>query len=59
MQELKSRLSADVLEGLLAVPGVRHDEVARARRLLHSPRWCRAEEVASELVDCFVAQRLP
>lgn len=59
MQELKTRLSADVLEGLLAVPGVRADEVARARVLLHSPQWCRAEEVASELVDCFVAQRLP
>ena len=59
MQELKRRLSADVLEGVLAVPGVRPDEVARARVLLHTAQWCRAEEVASELVDCFIAQRLP
>jgi hypothetical protein len=59
MHELKTRLSADVLEGLLAVPGIRPDEVERARVLLDSPQWCRAEEVAAELVDCFVAQRLP
>jgi hypothetical protein len=59
MQQLKTRLSDDVLEGVLAVPTIRADVVARARALLHTTRWCRAEEVASELVDCFVEHRLP
>ena len=59
MRELKERLSEDVLEDLLTVPDVRPDVVARARRLLDSQRWCRAEEVAAELVDCFIAQRVP
>lgn len=59
MQDLKTRLPDDVIEDVLAVPGIRADVVARARALLHTTRWCRAEEVASELVDCFVEQRVP
>ena len=59
MQELRDRLPEDVIEGVFAVPGVRAEAVARARALLGTTRWCRAEEVASELVDCFVANRVP
>lgn len=59
MQQLRQSLSEDVIEDLLAVPPVRPDVVARARALLHTARWCRAEEVASELVDCYVGQRVP
>ena len=46
-------------ETLLRAPVVRPDAVARARRLLASPSWCRAEEVADRLVTCFVGRRLP
>lgn len=56
---LRSRLSEDVVRGVLAVAGVRADEVARARALLLTTSWCRAEEVASELVDCYVGRRMP
>lgn len=59
MHELKDRLPEDVLNGVLAVPPVRAEAVARARALLGTARWCRAEEVAAELVDCFVANRVP
>lgn len=52
-------LSPFVVDGILAAPAVRADAVARARRLLASPSWCRAEEVAEELVACYVGQRLP
>jgi hypothetical protein len=31
----------------------------RGRRLLETRRWCRATEVACELVDCLVERRLP
>jgi hypothetical protein len=47
------------LDTLLTSPVVRPDAVARARRLLASPSWCRAEEVASHLVDCLVGHELP
>jgi hypothetical protein len=59
MQELKTRLPQDVIADVFAVPGIRPEVVARARALLHTTRWCRAEEVASELVDCLVEHRLP
>lgn len=58
MQNLRYRLSDDVLENVLAVPGVRAEVVARARALLGDTP-CRAQEIAAELVDCYVAQRLP
>jgi hypothetical protein len=48
-----------VLARVLASPSVRPDVVARARLLLRSPSWCRAEEVAAELVDCYVSRRFP
>lgn len=59
MQQLRQRLPEDVIDGVLAGPSVRPDVVARARALLHTTRWCRAEEIASELVDCYVGHRLP
>ena len=59
MQELRERLPENVIEDMLAVPRVRADVVARARALLHTTQWCRSDEVASELVDCYVDHRLP
>ncbi|MDQ3756830.1 MAG: hypothetical protein M3394_03160 [Actinomycetota bacterium] len=59
MQQLRQRLSDQVVDDVLAVPYVRADVVERARALLHTARWCRSEEVASELVDCYVGRRLP
>jgi hypothetical protein len=59
MEELRERLPEDVIEDVLAAPGVRSDAVARARALLHTPRWCHADEIAAELVDCYVGRRLP
>lgn len=59
MQQLRQRLSHEVVEDVLAAPHVRAEVVARARAMLQGSRWCRSEEVASELVDCYVARRLP
>lgn len=47
------------LDSLLSSAVVRPDAVARARRLLESPSWCRAEEVADRLVEAYVGNRLP
>ena len=47
------------LDTLLTSPIVRPEAVARARQLLASPSWCRAEEVASHLIDCLVDHQLP
>lgn len=47
------------LDALLDSRVVRPEAVARARELLASATWCRAEEVAAELVDCLVGHRLP
>ncbi len=47
------------LDSLLSASVVRPDAVARARRLLESPSWCRAEEVAERLVECYVGHQLP
>jgi hypothetical protein len=44
---------------LRALPSVRHEAVGRARLLLASPAWCRADEVADRLIDCLVAGRVP
>ncbi|HEX2039365.1 MAG TPA: hypothetical protein VHF47_06490 [Acidimicrobiales bacterium] len=59
MQQLRERLSDEVVDDVLAVPQVRPEVVARARALLHTTRWCRPEEIASELVECYVGRRLP
>ena len=47
------------LDSLLSSPVVRPDAVARARRLLESSGWCRAEEVADRLVECLVGNSVP
>lgn len=47
------------LDNLLSSSMVRPEVVARARQLLASSSWCRAEEVAAQLVDCMVGRRLP
>jgi hypothetical protein len=59
MQQLRQRLSDEVVDDVLSLPHVRPEVVARARALLDGARWCRSEEVASELVDCFVGRRVP
>lgn len=47
------------LDSLLGSAVVRPDAVARARRLLQTPSWCHAEEVAERLVEAYVDHRLP
>ena len=54
-QQLPDRLVAHVR----ALPEVRPDAVARGRALVDAGAWCRADEVAAELVDCLVGHRLP
>jgi hypothetical protein len=48
-----------LLARVLAQPEVRPEAVVRGRELLGSTRWCRADEVAAELVACLVERRLP
>lgn len=59
MGGMRRTLPDHVVEDVLAAPDVRAHEVARARVLLESPTWCRAEEVAAELVDCYLGRRVP
>lgn len=54
-----SQLHDGVVAGVLALPHVRPDALVRARALLDSRRWCRADEVADVLVTCLVERRLP
>jgi hypothetical protein len=42
-----------------ALPSVRPEAIGRARLLLASPAWCRADEVADRLVDCLIRLRVP
>lgn len=44
---------------VLASPAVRNEAVCRGRRLLASPQWCRADEVAAELVRCYADRLVP
>jgi len=53
------QLDERVMARLLALPPVRPEAVVRGRRLLGSNSWCRANEVAAELVDCLVHHRIP
>jgi hypothetical protein len=48
-----------VLRTVLALPRVRPEAVNRGRLLLGSRGWCRADEVAAELVACLVERRIP
>lgn len=54
-----SHLDDGVLARVLAEPQVRPEALVRARALLDSRRWCRADEVADVLVTCLVERRLP
>lgn len=56
---MRNDVPEQVAAGVAAAPWVRPEAVARARQLLGTPRWCRADEVAAELVDCLVTRRLP
>lgn len=44
---------------VLAGPAVRHEAVRRGRTLLASSQWCRADEVAAELVRCYAGRLVP
>ncbi|HEX2063385.1 MAG TPA: hypothetical protein VHE80_03075, partial [Acidimicrobiales bacterium] len=55
----QERLPPEVVHRLVAMPPVRAEAVERAKALLASATWCRAEEVAAELVDCYFTRRLP
>ena len=44
---------------VLAGPAVRHEAVRRGRTLLASSQWCRADEVAAELVRCYTGRLVP
>jgi hypothetical protein len=59
MQAREMSVFESRLDGLLAATVVRPEAVARARQLLASPSWCRAEEVAAHLLDCMIGNRLP
>jgi len=51
--------SPSTMSDIFSVPLVRPDKVAEARALLSGEHWCRAREVAEELVDCLVGCRFP
>lgn len=53
------QLAEPVLRQVEAVPAVRPEAVARGRALLGTAAWCRAEEVADQLVDCYLSRRIP
>lgn len=54
---------AGVVEHAIAVvmasPAVRDEAVSRGRTLLASSQWCRADEVAAELVRCYAGRLVP
>lgn len=53
------RVPDHVADEVSTAPLIRPAAVAKARRLLDSSGWCRANEVAAELVDCLITRRLP
>lgn len=44
---------------VMASPPVRTEAVTRGRSLLASAHWCRADEVAAELVRCYAGRLVP
>lgn len=54
---------AGVVEQAIAVvmasPAIRDEAVSRGRTLLASSHWCRADEVAAELVRCYAGRLVP
>lgn len=57
--DIRPAIVERALAAVLASPAIRQEAVARARRLLASPCWCKAEEVAAELVRCYAGRLLP
>lgn len=61
--ELETERQLDVVERAVAVvmafPPVRREAVSRGRALLASTGWCRADEVAAELVRCYAGRLVP
>ena len=48
-----------MVASVLALSPVRPEAVTRGRERLGSSCWCKADEVAAELVACLVEGRLP
>ena len=48
-----------MVASVLALSPVRPEAVTRGREVLGSNGWCKADEVAAELVACLVERRLP
>jgi len=48
-----------MVASVLALSPVRPEAVTRGRERLGSSCWCKADEVAAELVACLVERRLP
>ncbi|HUP68679.1 MAG TPA: hypothetical protein VM142_02580 [Acidimicrobiales bacterium] len=44
---------------VMASPAVRVEAISRGRSLLASGQWCRADEVAAELVRCYAGRLVP
>lgn len=44
---------------VLAAPATRDEAVSRGRTLLASAQWCRADEVAAELLRCYTGRLVP
>ena len=57
--EIRPAIVDRALAAVLASPAIRQEAVARGRQLLASPCWCKAEEVAAELVRCYAGRLLP
>jgi hypothetical protein len=48
-----------IVASVMALSPVRPGAVDRAREHLGSGTWCKADEVAAELIACLVERRLP
>ena len=48
-----------MVASVMALSDVRPEAVMRGRERLGSSGWCKADEVAAELVACLVERRLP
>lgn len=55
----QNSLMERTLELVLACPPVREEAVCRGRTLLASSQWCRADEVAAELIRCYAGRLVP
>ena len=44
---------------VMASPAIRTEAITRGRSLLASAQWCRADEVAAELLRCYAGRLVP